>query len=309
MGFFQTFWTWLDGELATYIGDNTARVASALEPAIVTFGTIYVMVWGYLQMTGQIEEPFMMGVQRLIKLVAVLAVTLDLWLYNTVIVDSFYNAPAELAASLAAVPYPVSLLDAIWDSGGSVAGQLWSMGSVLSGDFGFYLAGAAVWVLVGLLCVYTMFLLALSRLALAVLLALGPLFIVAALFDATRRYFEAWLEQLASYGLITILVAVLASLLLQLVATYAAQTAARGASLVTVDMLNLALVTALVFLLMRQVMPIAAALGGGVALHSMGAVRHTIVWGWRQGRTLAQQAGERLKRQLVLTMTRTRRGP
>ena len=31
MGFFQTFWTWLNGQLASYIGANTARVAAALE--------------------------------------------------------------------------------------------------------------------------------------------------------------------------------------------------------------------------------------------------------------------------------------
>jgi hypothetical protein len=47
---------------------------------------------------------------------------------------------------------------------------------VLSG-FGFLLAGAVVWCLIGLLCVYAMFLIALSNIALAVLLALGPLFI------------------------------------------------------------------------------------------------------------------------------------
>ena len=34
MGFFATFWTWLNGQLATYIGDNTARLAGVLEPAV-----------------------------------------------------------------------------------------------------------------------------------------------------------------------------------------------------------------------------------------------------------------------------------
>jgi type IV secretion system protein VirB6 len=64
---------------------------------------------------------------------------------------------------------------------------------VFNGDFGYYVAGAIVWVLMGLVCVYTMFLIALSSIALAVLLALGPLFIALLLFDATRRFFEAWI--------------------------------------------------------------------------------------------------------------------
>lgn len=299
MGFFQTFWGWLNGQLATYIGDNTARVATALEPAVVTLGTVYVMVWGYLQLTGRIEEPFMTGVKRLAWLALILGVSLHLWLYNTLIVDTFYNAPVQLATLLVATPYPVATLDGIWDAGGSIAGQLWSSGALLGGDFGFYLAGAAVWLLIGLLCTYTMFLLALSRVALSVLLALGPLFIVAALFDTTRRYFEAWLAQLANYGLISILVALIAELLLQLVQSYANQTAARGSAITTVDMLNLALVSTLVFLFMRQVMPVAAALAGGVALSSMGAVSRSLQWGWRRGHGLLADvtfaAAERLR--------------
>jgi drug/metabolite transporter superfamily protein YnfA len=39
----------------------------------------------------------------------------------------------------------------------------------------------------------------------------------------------------------------------------------------------------LVFLLMRQVMPIASALAGGVALSSFGAVSRLVNWGMRRG--------------------------
>ena len=66
--------------------------------------------------------------------------------------------------------------------------------------FGCYityaLAGVVVWIFIGLLCVYTMFLLALSRTALAILLALGPFFITMLLFENSRRLFDAWLAQL-----------------------------------------------------------------------------------------------------------------
>jgi len=163
MGFFATFWTWLNGQLATYIGDNTARLAMILEPTVVTLATIYVMVWGYLQLTGQLQEPLVAGLKRIVLLAVVLGVALRLWLYNTVIVDTFYTAPAALAASLVGAASPVGTIDAIWESGGTVADFLWNKGGVFGGDFGFYLAGVAVWLLMGLLCVYTMFLIALRR--------------------------------------------------------------------------------------------------------------------------------------------------
>ena len=254
MGFFETFWSWLNTQLAGYIGDNTTRLATTLEPVVVALATIYVMVWGYLQLTGKIDEPFVTGLKRIILLAVVLACALRLWLYNSIIVDTFYNAPAQLAAAIVGTQDPVGTIDAIWERGGAVAGYLWSNGGVLNGDFGYYLAGIIVWFLVGLLCVYTMFLIALATIASAVLLALGPLFIALLLFESTRRYFEAWIAQLATYAFITILTVLVAALMLQIVESYAAQTAARGAAITTVDALNMVLMAALVFLLMRQVM-------------------------------------------------------
>ncbi|EQD46872.1 Conjugal transfer, TrbL/VirB6, partial [mine drainage metagenome] len=175
MGFFQTFWVWLNGALGSYIGATVARVANLLEPALIVLASVYVMGWGVLMITGRIEEPVSLGLKRIGKLALVLGVGVHLWLYNTLIVNTFYAAPAQFAAAVVGVSDPVETLDAIWSQGGEVAGRLFDKGSVWGGDVGFYIAGAVVWLLVGLLCVYTMFLLALSSVALSVLLALGPL--------------------------------------------------------------------------------------------------------------------------------------
>jgi type IV secretion system protein VirB6 len=287
MGFFATFWAWLNGQLATYIGDNTARLAAVLEPAIVTLATVYVMAWGYLHLTGKIDEPVVTGLKRILVMALILGVGLRLWLYNTLIVDTFYNAPAQLAAAMVGSADPVRTIDAIWESGGAVAGNLYTRGGI-----GFYIAGAVVWCLVGLLCVYAMFLIALSTIALAVLLALGPLFIGSLFFDATKRFFAAWMAQLANYALITVLTVMVGALLLRVVQSYAAQTAARGAAIFTVDALHMMLMAVLVFLLLRQVMPIASGLAGGASLNSFGVVSRSlgstgrgIRWGvWNGGK-------------------------
>ncbi len=270
MGFFATFSSWLDAQLASYISNNTARLSTALEPAVVTLGTLYVMFWGYMQLTGKIEEPFIAGLRRIMLLVIVLGGALQLWLYNAVIVDTFYNAPAQLAAAVAGAAAPVSTLDVVWQAGGTVASQLWNRGGVFNGDFGFYIAGVLVWIIMGLVCCYAMFLIALSKIALAVLLALGPLFIVFRLFDGTRRLFDAWLMQLANYGFITVLTVLVGALLLSLIQSYATQTAARGAALATVDALDMLLASVIVLLVLRQIMPIAASLAGGGPLSTMG---------------------------------------
>lgn len=297
MGFFASFWAWLNGQLLSYVGDNTARVAQALEPAIVTLATLYVMLWGYLQLTGRIDEPFALGLKRIVTLAVVLGASLRLWLYNSVIVDTFYTAPVQLASMVVGSSDPVQTIDLIWERGGAVADYLFNKGTLLSSDFGYYIAGVIVWFLIGLLCVYTMFLLALSHVALAILLALGPLFVVLLLFDGARRLFDAWIAQLVNYGLMTILTVMAAALLLQIVQSYATQTAARGAAIQTVDALDMVLVSVLVFLFMRQVMPIASGLAGGASLTTFGSIGRAMQWGIRSG-VAALHLGVRTSRAL-----------
>src|SRR5277367_7195554 len=134
MGFFATFSTWLNGMLSTYIGTNTAKIAALITPAIATLATVYVMLWGYLQLTGKIEEPFVTGVKRIILLVVILGGALDLWLYNDLIVDTFFRAPGELAARISGAYDATGIVDQIIFSGGDAASLLLQKGGIFGSD-------------------------------------------------------------------------------------------------------------------------------------------------------------------------------
>jgi type IV secretion system protein VirB6 len=276
MGFFSNFWTWLNAQLATYIGTKTAAIANALLPVAVPLATIYVMVWGYLQLTGRIKEPIVTGAVRVFVLIAVFGVALHLWLYNYLLVDTFHNAPDQLAAALVGAPSTVMTIDQIWSSGAAVGDQLLANGGVFGKDIVFYLAGFVVYFIIGLVCVYAVFLIALSKVALSIILALGPLFIIGLLFDTTKRFFEAWIAQLANYALITVLAVAVGGLLLSIVRKFAMDTAAIGADIKVTDAADMLLISVIVFLVMRQVMPIAAGLASGIALSTYGLVSGTV---------------------------------
>jgi type IV secretion system protein VirB6 len=279
MGFFAEFNAWLNALLATYIGDNTARVAAALEPAIVTLATVYTMIWGYLQLTGKIEEPFVAGFKRIITLAIILGASLHLWLYSTVIIDTFFNAPGELAATVIGAYDSITIVDRIIFAGDDAARLLLQKGGILNGDFSYYIAGIAVYVIVGLTAIYTIFLLALSRIALSVLLALGPLFIALLMFDSTKRFFEAWIAQLSNYAFITILTVMVAALMMTLVSTAAEQAASAGGGIEIAHAVRVCMAAGLTFLIMRQVMPMAAGLASGLALSTFGVVSAALAWG------------------------------
>jgi type IV secretion system protein VirB6 len=294
MGFFAEFNTWLNELLSTYIATNTARIATLLEPAVVTLAVLYVMVWGYLHLMGQIEEPFTTGIKRIIVLAVVLGATLDLWLYNQVIVDTFFNAPSELAAGIVGAYDPVSVVDQILFSGGDAASLLLQKGGVFHGSLSYDLAGVAVYLIVGVTVVYTMFLLTLSRIALSVLLALGPLFIALLFFQTTKRFFEAWIAQLANYALITILTVMLAALMMTVVSTAAQQAVSTGGGITIAEAARVCVAAGLTFLVMRQVMPMAAGLASGLALSTFGVVSAAMMWGLGRGGRIAGQIGRGL---------------
>ena len=133
---FAQFWQWLSDRLTDYVSVNVAATAAAIEPAAVSLAVIYVMVWGFLHLRGAVEEPVLTGAMRIVRLVVVFGVGLRLWQYNAAIVDTFFEAPVQLAAQLAGAADPVATVDALWDRGGTVAAFLWEKGGVFNGDVG-----------------------------------------------------------------------------------------------------------------------------------------------------------------------------
>jgi len=304
VGFFAEFSSWLNVLLANYIAANTVRVASAIEPAFATLATVYVMVWGYLNLSGQIEEPFITGVKRIATLAIILGVGVQLWLYNALLVDTFFNGPGELAAAVIGASDPVAIIDQIMFSGGDAANLLLQKGGIFNG-LSYTIAGVLVYVIVGLTAIYTMFLISLSHIALSVLLALGPLFIMLLLFETTKRFFESWLAQLTNYGLIAVLAVLAAALMLHLLTVATQQALAAGAGIGIADAVRVCMASGLTFLVMRQVMPMAAGLASGLALSSFGLVSAALAWGL--GRT-SRGAGE-FGRGLLMDRETTRWDP
>lgn len=280
MGFFAEFNTWLNGILTGYIADNTARMAGTLEPAVVTLGVVYVMVWGYLQLTGQIQEPFIGGMKKILVLAVILGCALNLWLYNALIVDTFFSAPGALGAVIVGAYDTVGIIDQIFYNGGDTANLLFQKAGFLDGNFAYYLAGFGVYLVVILTGIYAVFLLTLARIALSVLLALGPLFIALLFFQSTKRFFEAWLAQLANYALISLLTVLVAALMLHVVAVAAQQAVSTGGSIQIANAVRVCMAAGLTFLVMRQVMPMAAGLASGLALSSFGLVSAALAWGF-----------------------------
>jgi type IV secretion system protein VirB6 len=275
VGFFASFFGWLTTQLAAYVGTKVATIAAALSPAVVTLATIYVMFWGYLSLTGRIQEPLLEAARRIFVMAAILTFTLTLAAQLPAVTDVFVNGPRALAAAIIGAP-PVAIIDQIWIQGSTVGDNLLAAGSFFSADLIYYVAGVIVYLIIGLCAVYAAFLMALAQIATAVILALGPLFITMLFFDTTKRFFEAWIAQLANYALVGILTALVVSLLLQFVRAYSTSALASGPAVTVAEGFRLCVAAVLVLLIMRQVLPMAAGLASGIALASHNLISRTL---------------------------------
>ena len=304
MGFFAEFNTWLERLLRAFIADNTAIIARILEPAIVTLGVFYIILWGYLQLAGKVEEPFLTGVKRILTLALLLGVSLQAWLYNEVITDTFFRAPAALAAQVMAAqraggavsgtaetvaPETVAIIDEIFFDGDDAASLLLTKGEIFNRNIVFYFAAGAVYLVVGLTAIYKMFLVALSKIALIVLIAVGSIFITLLFFESTKRFFESWIAQLSNYAFLAILAVLVAALMLQIISDAAEAAVAAGSGIEITHALKVCCAAVLTFLIMRQVPAMAQGLASGVALSSLGAVSTAI----RMGLGFTQGVGKR----------------
>ena len=156
----------------------------------------------------------------------------------------------------------------------AVAEAAWAKGGIMNGNFGMYLIGLAVLIAGGALALVVAFLILLSKIMTAVLLAIGPLFIISLLFNTTQRWFESWLGMVVNYGLILVIGAAIGQLMISLGDHYIdGMSGGDGRTLANLaDAAMLCIVYALCILVVKQVPSVASALGGGVALATQGAI-------------------------------------
>ncbi len=161
-------------------------------------------------------------------------------------------------------------------------------------DFGQYMYAGLVWFGTIGLTGYSTMLIVLSKLAVAILLAVGPVFILLLVFINTKSLFEGWLRTLLNYAIVPIFVYALLALILMLIEqplTILEQNSDTNSNLLSY--IGPFLLTAIVsILLLSQILNMASSITGGVSLSTMGTgawasrkvaapVRQANAWSWK----------------------------
>ncbi|HFF5988767.1 type IV secretion system protein [Pseudomonas fluorescens] len=269
--------TFVDGMTTTFITQNVVNVANAIAPAVNTLLAVYIMFWGYALFRGAgQQEPMMDGLQRILKMVCILYVGFQFAAYNTYVVNTFSVAPLELGNAFFGANDSTTIfgsLDSILVKGFTAGKKFWDQGGILVGDPGMYMVAILVWGQTIIVTAYACFLIVSSKIALAIIMALGPLFIFSLMFQATSDFFSRWIQQLSNYALV-IVMTIAANALIMTLYERASTGAAAITSTAQINQLFPFLVTGAISLLcLAQIPSKAAGLAGGVSINSYGAGR------------------------------------
>ena len=165
----------------------------ALLPALIILLTLYVAFFGFSLITGRSRLGISALTPRMITLGLVLTFATSWIAYQSVVWNLAVGAPDQIAGVLmgtkgSATQIFAGKIDVVMSALMEATGEQADAGAATFSPPGLLWLGGT------LLLLGTVGVLATSKIALAILLGLGPVFVVMALFTSTRGLFVGWLK-------------------------------------------------------------------------------------------------------------------
>jgi type IV secretion system protein VirB6 len=264
----------IDRLLNNYVTTKSAAVAAMLtEPALIAF-TIYIIMMGYLIIRGEANDPLPVFVWKVSKVMLIGGLALAGGQYVAVVVQFLTGIQQSLIQALAGAPTIGALLDDMARPFEILTNDLWVKGSASRfPELSLYWAAALVTIAEAWLFVIGIGMYLLSKIALALVLAVGPLFILCAMFPATQRFTESWVATALGFIFLAIFVAASVAMCTSFASDYADHiTKKQDAINVLKASVSLSIASISLGIVILNVKTLASALSGGVSLQGVGSL-------------------------------------
>ncbi|NNC53799.1 MAG: type IV secretion system protein [Erythrobacter sp.] len=185
----------------------------ALGTSLTIVLTIYVAIFGYLLLTGRTNIGVRALIPRMMTLGLVLTFATSWVAYQSVVWNLFVGTPDYLAGVLtgtrgSATDVFAQKIDVVFIAIQEASGN--------NSDFSAFSPHGMMWLGAMLFMLGTVGLLVTTKIALGILVALGPIFVVLALFNGTRGLFTGWLKGLVMCALAPLFAVLGGSIMLEL---------------------------------------------------------------------------------------------
>jgi len=265
--------------LTKSVNKGSSNLIEIIAPGAIAMLTIYVLLWGAGIASGRINEPFSDGAYRILRICAVVLLGLTVGTYQEDIAEFFLNVPMQIAALVVDrgadlsgdTPAIAKVIDACLQRGFDIGSGVWDYGTKKFGLFHFsyivyFFLAILIFIAVAVIVGIATALVFIAFIALAILLAVGPLFILLAIFQTTYRFFDAWLGQAINFSILFILVATAVTICFDLFEDYMAQLPNGSPSDALLSMVKIIGATIAIIAALLQTRGIASAIAGGASM-------------------------------------------
>lgn len=205
--------------LTSGIGNLISLVAIVAGPAVV----LYFVIWSLRQLND--ERPYTELVWEFFKLSAVMSFALNIDFYMSTLIPFVMNTPNQIAAAFTGGGGDsVHVLDGLFLSIIDQMNIIWDNTKIVK-----WMSLDAAALLMSILTIVVVFIMGMIYIGIAslvlfvanvvvlILVALGPIFIVAAFFRSTNNFFLLWVNQLFNYMLIFIIASLVFTVMAELI--------------------------------------------------------------------------------------------
>ncbi|PIT70130.1 type IV secretion system protein [Bartonella tribocorum] len=211
----------ISGYIVTPLDDvvDTAvsGLSSALSAPLNLAAIIFIFLYGYNVMTGRVALSMHSLLNNVVKIVVVTTMTTNAETFNTYVKDIFFNDLSNaIGNALNSNPTNSNVFDYILLKASSryqeVLYNAWFLERIVVG-----LLGSIMLLAVILFCIGGFIVQMFAQVALVMIIGLGPLFISLYLFNATRKYSDAWVATLINFTILQVLVIMLGTIICQVI--------------------------------------------------------------------------------------------
>ena len=277
---FNDFLKEFEQPITTFVSDSVSKLAGQVNTPLRTAVTLYVVLYGFAIMRGAVREPIMDFAWRAIRIVTVVLLATNAGQYQSYVTGLFFESlPKEIGNAIAGAGLDTSSgtpFDKLLSKGIEVAQKIYDQAGL--SDIAPALVAGILMVFVAVSGFLQFAILLYAKIGLGVVLALGPLFIALALFEATRPFAEAWTRQVANFVILHVLVVALVGLMLTTVNGFIDRygTQAAGTGQLLVGAVAISAVLGLAAYIALQLPEIAGALAGGGASLASRVINRTL---------------------------------
>ncbi|OEZ54870.1 TrbL/VirB6 plasmid conjugal transfer protein [Duganella sp. HH105] len=262
----------IDILLSDFVTSKSSALCAALQPIALTGITIYLILRGISLSRGYGNETFSGVLEKILRISVITELALQVGVYQEVIVGGLTSIGIAVMEITTGETSFGAVLDKLAEPYAILGDKLWSDATVgVLPHVGLLFAAAVVSLSQAVLFSVGLGLYLLAKVSVTLTFAVGPAFILCAIWPSTQKYTESWLGQTLNYIFLKVLVGITFVMLTSFASQYARHITAKADALNVIDAACALLLVSIVLTIIMLFHPqLSTALFGGASVSGVG---------------------------------------